>query len=99
VGHVHTECSHKRAVSCIPALFRARTISNTGPQTGLFCLSFLTPAGSVLRGGKPRLTAGRAIARKRGFREVFQKTIEARTLFIVAEVTGAACWLITGYWQ
>ncbi|MCX6879286.1 MAG: hypothetical protein NTW21_36605 [Verrucomicrobia bacterium] len=34
-----------------------------------------------------------------GFREVFQKTIEARTLFIVAEVKRADCWLITGYWQ
>ena len=34
-----------------------------------------------------------------GFIEVFQKTFEARTLFIVAEVKGDACSLITGYWQ
>jgi Domain of unknown function (DUF4258) len=34
-----------------------------------------------------------------GFKEVFQKAFEDRTLFVVAEVKGADCWLITGYWQ
>ena len=34
-----------------------------------------------------------------GFKEVFEKTFGARKLFVVAEVKGIECWLITGYWQ
>ncbi len=34
-----------------------------------------------------------------GFKEVFEKTFGERTLFVVAELKAAECWLITGYWQ
>ena len=34
-----------------------------------------------------------------GFKEVFEKTFGARKLFVVAEIKGSECWLITGYWQ
>ena len=34
-----------------------------------------------------------------GFKEVSEKTFGDRKLFIVAEVKGDECWLITGYWQ